>query len=39
MTDEVMVVGSKELRAGDEIVGLQKHGTRDTVSPRTTRSS
>jgi hypothetical protein len=31
---EVLIVGPRELRPGDEIVGVQKRGVGDTVSPR-----
>ncbi len=31
----VLVVGPRELRPGDEIVGVQRRGVGDAVSPRT----
>ncbi|GAB4989553.1 MULTISPECIES: hypothetical protein [Mycobacterium] len=34
---EVLVVGPHELRPGDEIVGVQRRGAGDTVSPRSNK--
>lgn len=31
---EILVVGPRELQPGDEIVGVQKRGLHDVVSPR-----